>query len=110
MYLISRAELFRSLGLDGQRTLLIIGAEEHFLKWIDIGIGERTTVSVSIPDTGSFDVILFCPGAAILTSDMARMERLLAPGGTLWAIGHGPTDKWTVSEPLRTDRHIVRLI
>jgi hypothetical protein len=110
MYLLSRAELFRSLGLDGQRTLLIIGAEEQFLEWIDIGIGERTTLSAGIPDTGSFDVILFCPSATIPPSDLARMERLLAPGGTLWAIGHGPTDEGTISEPLRTDKHIVRLI
>ncbi len=108
MYLLSRSELFRFIGLDTDKLFLVIGPDDHFREWIDIGIGRKTTISDVIPSSGVFDLILCV--SEVGDVDRAKMKGLLAPEGTIWELRIEGDHLGATWKPFDPDRVLVRTV
>jgi hypothetical protein len=108
MYFLSRSELFRFIGLDTDKFFLVLGPDEGFREWIDIGIGTKTTTCEVIPASGIFDVILCV--SEVGDVERTRMKGLLAPGGTIWELRKGEIPLGATWKPFDADRVLIRTV
>jgi hypothetical protein len=88
MYLLSRSELFRLIGMDTDKKLLIVGADEDLRRWIDVAIGGNTALSGTVPDEGQYDIVLCCK--ELSGEEEEALEKAVSPEGTVWTITNDP--------------------